>query len=257
MGLQRRAPRGAGAGPRGRAPGARARRPASGGRRSATASSSTTTRTPATAPSPRAYSVRPTPDARVSTPLDWDEVPDVEPDDLRFDTVPARLKKRRRPGARHRRAPGSLDAAARARTPRRGGGSRRRALAAPLPQADGRAEAGAAEPRATGADHSAGRRATESSWSNRQSLRVLVVAPAQIFVPWRMRPSETWSKAISTTSSGRSAIHSRSRSGRQREGRPSRARRSRRVRALRRGRASPSALNPDVWPTTRSSPSSS
>jgi bifunctional non-homologous end joining protein LigD len=29
-----------------------------------------------------AYSVRPTPDARVSCPLRWDEVPDVEPEDL-------------------------------------------------------------------------------------------------------------------------------------------------------------------------------
>ena len=41
-----------------------------------------------------AYSVRPTPDARVSTPLDWDEVPDVDPAELRLDTVPARLAER-------------------------------------------------------------------------------------------------------------------------------------------------------------------
>src|ERR1017187_10409159 len=38
-----------------------------------------------------AYSVRPTPDARVSTPLRWDEVADVEPVELRIDTVPARV----------------------------------------------------------------------------------------------------------------------------------------------------------------------
>ncbi|MFL5672490.1 MAG: DNA polymerase domain-containing protein [Chloroflexota bacterium] len=38
------------------------------------------------------YSVRPTPDARVSCALEWDEVPDVEPGDLRIDTVPARLR---------------------------------------------------------------------------------------------------------------------------------------------------------------------
>jgi DNA ligase D-like protein (predicted polymerase) len=38
-----------------------------------------------------AYSVRPTPDARVSTPLYWEEVPDVEHGDLRIDTVPARV----------------------------------------------------------------------------------------------------------------------------------------------------------------------
>jgi bifunctional non-homologous end joining protein LigD len=39
-----------------------------------------------------AYSVRPTPDARVSTPLRWDEVPDVDPREHRIDTVPERLR---------------------------------------------------------------------------------------------------------------------------------------------------------------------
>jgi DNA primase len=38
-----------------------------------------------------AYSVRPVPDARVSTPLHWDEVGSVEAGDLRIDTVPGRL----------------------------------------------------------------------------------------------------------------------------------------------------------------------
>jgi DNA ligase D-like protein (predicted polymerase) len=38
-----------------------------------------------------AYSVRPTPDARVSTPLRWEEVPDCEPGDFTLATVPARL----------------------------------------------------------------------------------------------------------------------------------------------------------------------
>lgn len=46
-----------------------------------------------------AYSVRPTEDARVSTPIDWDEVPDVEPADFRLDTVPARFSKLGDPGA--------------------------------------------------------------------------------------------------------------------------------------------------------------
>jgi bifunctional non-homologous end joining protein LigD len=46
-----------------------------------------------------AYSVRPVPDARVSTPLDWDEVPDVDPAELRLDTVPARLAERGDPSA--------------------------------------------------------------------------------------------------------------------------------------------------------------
>ncbi|HEV7898374.1 MAG TPA: non-homologous end-joining DNA ligase [Planosporangium sp.] len=37
-----------------------------------------------------AYSVRPTPDGRVSTPLRWDEVPGCEPEQFTMDTVPAR-----------------------------------------------------------------------------------------------------------------------------------------------------------------------
>lgn len=37
------------------------------------------------------YSVRPNPDARVSCPVRWDEVPEVEPSDLRLDTVPERF----------------------------------------------------------------------------------------------------------------------------------------------------------------------
>ena len=48
------------------------------------------------------YSVRPTPDARVSCALDWDEVADVEPGDLRIDTVPDAAA-RARPRGRHRR----------------------------------------------------------------------------------------------------------------------------------------------------------
>jgi bifunctional non-homologous end joining protein LigD len=38
-----------------------------------------------------AYSVRPTPDARVSAPLTWDEVPDCRPEDFTIDTMPARF----------------------------------------------------------------------------------------------------------------------------------------------------------------------
>jgi len=46
-----------------------------------------------------AYSVRPVPDARVSTPLRWEEVADVEPGDLRLDTVPVRLREAGDPSA--------------------------------------------------------------------------------------------------------------------------------------------------------------
>jgi bifunctional non-homologous end joining protein LigD len=47
-----------------------------------------------------AYSVRPVADGRVSTPLEWDEVPDVDPGELRLDTVPGRLAERGDPSAR-------------------------------------------------------------------------------------------------------------------------------------------------------------
>lgn len=46
-----------------------------------------------------AYSVRAVPDALVSCPLKWDEVADVDPRELRLDTVPARLRERGDPSA--------------------------------------------------------------------------------------------------------------------------------------------------------------
>ena len=46
-----------------------------------------------------AYSVRPVPDARVSTPLEWDEVPGVEPEVFTLRTVPDRLQRLGDPGA--------------------------------------------------------------------------------------------------------------------------------------------------------------
>jgi DNA primase len=55
-----------------------------------------------------AYSVRPTPDARVSTPLSWEEVPDVEPAELRLDTVPDRLRTIGDPSAALDQSAGSL-----------------------------------------------------------------------------------------------------------------------------------------------------
>jgi DNA ligase D-like protein (predicted polymerase) len=56
-----------------------------------------------------AYSVRPTPDARVSCPLEWSEVADVEPEQLRLDTVPARLRERGDPSASIDDRAGSID----------------------------------------------------------------------------------------------------------------------------------------------------
>jgi bifunctional non-homologous end joining protein LigD len=57
-----------------------------------------------------AYSVRPTPDARVSAPLAWDEVPLCEPADFTLKTVPGRYAEKGDPGAGIDDAPGSLEA---------------------------------------------------------------------------------------------------------------------------------------------------
>jgi bifunctional non-homologous end joining protein LigD len=56
-----------------------------------------------------AYSVRPLPDARVSTPLGWEEVPDCEPADFTVLTVPARFAQIGDPHADIDSMPGSLE----------------------------------------------------------------------------------------------------------------------------------------------------
>jgi DNA ligase D-like protein (predicted polymerase) len=56
-----------------------------------------------------AYSIRPVPDARVSTPLTWDEVPDCDPADYTIGTVPARFAAIGDPWASMDEAAGSLD----------------------------------------------------------------------------------------------------------------------------------------------------
>ena len=56
-----------------------------------------------------AYSVRPTPDARVSTPLSWDEVPGCRPEAFTVDTVPERFARLGDPWQGMDEAPGSLE----------------------------------------------------------------------------------------------------------------------------------------------------
>ena len=56
-----------------------------------------------------AYSVRPTPDARVSTPLSWDEVPGCRPEAFTVDTVPERFARLGDPWQRMDEAAGSLE----------------------------------------------------------------------------------------------------------------------------------------------------
>jgi len=55
-----------------------------------------------------AYSVRPLPDARVSAPLDWKEVPESNPEDFTLFTIPARFAKIGDPYAEMNSSPGSL-----------------------------------------------------------------------------------------------------------------------------------------------------
>jgi hypothetical protein len=57
-----------------------------------------------------AYSVRPTPDARVSMPLDWAEVPDVVAEDFTLATVPSLVSERGDRGAGIDDSAGSLEA---------------------------------------------------------------------------------------------------------------------------------------------------
>lgn len=56
-----------------------------------------------------AYSVRPLPDARVSTPLEWDEVPRCRPEEFTLATVLERFAERGDPAAGIDASPGRLD----------------------------------------------------------------------------------------------------------------------------------------------------
>jgi DNA ligase D-like protein (predicted polymerase) len=56
-----------------------------------------------------AYSIRPLPDARVSAPLRWEEIPDCEPADFTVLTMPARFKEIGDPNAAMDDAAGSLE----------------------------------------------------------------------------------------------------------------------------------------------------
>jgi len=56
-----------------------------------------------------AYSVRPLPDARVSMPLRWQDVPDCDPADFTVFTVPKLFQQRGNPHAAMNDAPGSLE----------------------------------------------------------------------------------------------------------------------------------------------------
>ena len=112
-----------------------------------------------------AYSVRPLPDARVSMPMSWDEVPTCEAEAFTIATVPARFASIGDPGAGIDDAVGSRMPSSncrrstrrKARATRRGRrttenrpvsrrGSSRPASAGPIPSTSGRGEAGGPPP---------------------------------------------------------------------------------------------------------------
>ena len=94
-----------------------------------------------------AYSIRPTPRGLVSAPLDWEELPDVQPSDFTLLTMPERFAAAGRPVGRTwtTSSPGSAGdrpGVVRARRGQRGG---RDALPAGVPEDARRAAAGAAQ----------------------------------------------------------------------------------------------------------------
>ena len=89
-----------------------------------------------------AYSVRSLPDARVSTPLDWAEVPDCNPEDFTVLTVPKRFAEFGNPHAGMDAAAGSLERLLELSRQRRRRRSRRCSLAAALPEEESRRRRG-------------------------------------------------------------------------------------------------------------------
>ena len=87
-----------------------------------------------------------------------------------------------------------------------------------------------------------------------QSFGPLSSRQRRTLAPWRMRPALTWSKETSTTSSGRSSIHSRSRSAAQRLGSAEPRSPVSYGASLATSSRFSLALKPEVWPTTRSLP---
>ena len=91
-----------------------------------------------------AYSIRPVPDARVSAPLTWDEVPSCDPASYTIVTMPARFAAMGDPVGGHGRGGRVAGRAARAGGQGRGGGPARRAVAAALREAGRRGAPGPA-----------------------------------------------------------------------------------------------------------------
>ena len=125
-----------------------------------------------------AYSVRPTPDARVSTPLRWDEVPGCDPAAFTIDTVPRRYAEIGDPGDGIDDAVGSLDRLLELADGRPGGWPARCALAAALREAGWRGAAGAAIQAQDGERDSGGRRAAACARQGKRPDRAAALVDA-------------------------------------------------------------------------------
>ena len=155
-----------------------------------------------------AYSVRPLPDARVSTPLTWDEVPTVEAEAFTIDTVPARYAAIGDPGPGHRRRGRVARGAPGAERPPRGGGAGRRALAAELRQAGRASRRGSSRPARDGqrpstsrvAVMAAGRRPRSPPSARRRSPRATPTRACRPSGPARGRPRPAAARARSRSS---------------------------------------------------------
>ena len=99
-----------------------------------------------------AYSVRPRPDATVSAPVTWDELPDVETEDFTLVTMPERFAQLGDVQAAIDDTVCDLARAPRVGREGGGGGRRRGAVPAELPEDARRAAAGAALAREEGAE---------------------------------------------------------------------------------------------------------
>jgi bifunctional non-homologous end joining protein LigD len=169
-----------------------------------------------------AYSVRPRPDARVSAPLRWDEVPDCDPADFTIDTVPRRYAEIGDPARGIDEDAGSLDALLELAAADDAAGLpdapwpphfARQAGEAPRVQPSRRRAAPAAADRAPGADSPTGRRrssmplieiaraASEDEalagldrWKQRHPDAAALLEPADILVDSMRGRSSSWTR---------------------------------------------------------------
>jgi bifunctional non-homologous end joining protein LigD len=142
-----------------------------------------------------AYSVRPTPDARVSTPLHWDEVPDCVPEAYTIDTVPARVAEIGDPGAGIDDAVGSIEPLLEMAKRDKKEDARRPAgrPADPL-SPTGRRQSSMPLIIVARAEHEADARAALEHWKQRYPAVWSLLEPADVLVDSMRGRSSTWTR---------------------------------------------------------------